>query len=76
MPWYRPGVHFPRRFAGVRRVTIVGLVTALAVTLSAPGASAARDPLDEAQARITAAQEATDRAAAAYDAAQTRYFTL
>jgi len=76
MPWYRPGVHFPRRFAGVRRVTIVGLVTVLAVTISAPGASAARDPLDEAQARITAAQEATDRAAAAYDAAQTRYFTL
>ena len=69
-------MHSPRRFAGVRRVTIVGLVTALAVTLSAPGASAARDPLDEAQARITAAQEAADKAAAAYDAAQTRYYTL
>lgn len=69
-------MHFPRRFAGVRRVTIVGLVTALAVTLSAPGASAARDPLSDAQARISAAQEAADKAAAAYDAAQTRYYTL
>jgi murein DD-endopeptidase MepM/ murein hydrolase activator NlpD len=69
-------VHFPRRFAGVRRITIVGIVTALAVTLSAPGASAARDPLTDAQSRITAAQEAADKAAAAYDAAQTRYYTL
>jgi murein DD-endopeptidase MepM/ murein hydrolase activator NlpD len=69
-------VHSPRRFAGVRRATIVGLVTALVVTLSAPGASAARDPLADAQDRITAAQEAADDAAAAYDAAQTRYYTL
>jgi murein DD-endopeptidase MepM/ murein hydrolase activator NlpD len=69
-------VHSPRRIAGVRRAIIVGLVTALLVTLSAPGASAARDPLSDAQARITSAQEAADRAAAAYDAAQTRYYTL
>ncbi len=69
-------MHFPGRFAGVRRAIIVGLVTALAVTLSAPAASAARDPLADAQSRITAAQEAADRAAAAYDAAQTRYYTL
>jgi murein DD-endopeptidase MepM/ murein hydrolase activator NlpD len=68
-------VHFPRRFAGVRRIAIVGIVTALAVTLSAPGASAG-DPLTDAQSRITAAQEAADKAAAAYDNAQTRYFTL
>jgi murein DD-endopeptidase MepM/ murein hydrolase activator NlpD len=46
------------------------------VTLSAPGASAARDPLGDAQNRITAAQEAADRAATAYDTAQTRYYTL
>ena len=44
--------------------------------LSAPGAYAARDPLGDAQARITSAQAAADRAAAAYDAAQTRYYTL
>jgi murein DD-endopeptidase MepM/ murein hydrolase activator NlpD len=69
-------VHFPRRFAGVRRIAIVGIVTALAVTLLAPGASAARDPLSDAQSRITAAQEAADKAAAAYDAAQTSYYTL
>jgi murein DD-endopeptidase MepM/ murein hydrolase activator NlpD len=54
----------------------VCLVTVLAVTLSAPGASAAGDPLDDAQARITAAQEAADAAATAYDEAQTRYYTL
>jgi murein DD-endopeptidase MepM/ murein hydrolase activator NlpD len=52
------------------------VVIALAVTLSAPGASATRDPLGDAQNRITAAQEAADRAATAYDAAQTRYYTL
>jgi murein DD-endopeptidase MepM/ murein hydrolase activator NlpD len=69
-------VHFPRRFAGVRRIFIVGIVTALAMTLAAPGASAARDPLSDAQSRITAAQAAADKAAAAYDDAQTRYFTL
>ncbi|HTK15287.1 MAG TPA: M23 family metallopeptidase [Acidimicrobiia bacterium] len=69
-------MHFPRRFAGVRRITIVGVVTALVVTLSAPGVSAASDPLTDAQSRITAAQEAADKAAAAYDDAQTRYFTL
>ncbi|MDQ1479246.1 MAG: hypothetical protein QOI44_107, partial [Actinomycetota bacterium] len=68
-------MHFPRRFAGVRRIAIVSIVTALAVTLSAPGASAG-DPLTDAQSRITAAQEAADKAAAAYDDAQTRYFTL
>jgi len=48
----------------------------LALTLPAPGASAASDPLDDAQARITAAQEAADAAATAYDEAQTRYYTL
>ena len=48
----------------------------MALTLPAPGASAAGDPLDDAQARITAAQEAADAAATAYDEAQTRYYTL
>lgn len=69
-------MHFPRVSAGVRRIATVGIVTALAVTFSAPGASAASDPLRDAQHRITAAQESADRAAAAYDAAQTRYYTL
>jgi murein DD-endopeptidase MepM/ murein hydrolase activator NlpD len=69
-------VHLPRRFAGARRVFIVGVVTALAVSFAAPGAAAAGDPLSEAQDRITAAQEAANEAAARYDAAQTRYYTL
>jgi len=69
-------VHTPRRFAGVRHATIVGIVTALAVAFSAPGASAARDPLSDAQAGITAAQVAADDAVAAYDAAQARYYEL
>ncbi len=69
-------MHFPRRTAGVRRISIVGIVTALAVTFAAPGAYASSDPLRDAQNRITAAQESADRAAAAYDAAQTTYYTL
>jgi septal ring factor EnvC (AmiA/AmiB activator) len=48
----------------------------MAVMVPAPGAFAARDPLAEAQGRITAAQEASNRATSAYDAAQTHYYQL
>ena len=58
----------------------VGLTLALAVvaTLTVPisSASAARDPLAEAQAKITAAQVAADNAAAEYGDAEARYSEL
>src|SRR5215467_5367909 len=56
-----------------------GLVVAFAATLlgtAAPTSAGARDPLADAQARITAAQVAANKAAAAYDAAQARYYAL
>jgi murein DD-endopeptidase MepM/ murein hydrolase activator NlpD len=69
-------VHLPRRFAGARRVCVLGVVTALAMSVAVPGAAAAGDPLSDAQDRITAAQEAANEAANRYDEAQTRYYTL
>src|SRR5947208_24487 len=56
--------------------TTLALAAAFAATMPAPGASAAGDPLADAQARITAAQEAADRAAAAFDVGQARYYAL
>src|SRR5712691_11437550 len=61
-----------RRDVGLILVLAVG--TAFAVPI--PSASAARDPLAEAQAKITAAQVAADKAAADYGDAETRYYQL
>ena len=58
----------------------VGLIFVLAVAMAVvgpiPSASAARDPLLEAQAKITSAQVAADKAAADYGDAETRYYQL
>jgi peptidoglycan LD-endopeptidase LytH len=69
-------VHNPRRYAGARGATTLALAVALTMTIPASPTYAAGDPLAEAQAKITAAQEAADRATAAFDAAQTRYYGL
>ena len=61
-----------RRKVGV----IFVLAVALAVVGPIPSASAARDPLLEAQAKITSAQVAADKAAADYGDAETRYYQL
>src|SRR5438874_1906801 len=55
---------------------ILVLAVATALTVPVPSASAARDPLAEAQAKITAAQVAADKAAADYGDAETRYYQL
>jgi len=55
---------------------ILVLAVATALTVPIPSASAARDPLAEAQAKITAAQVAADKAAAEYGDAETRYYRL
>lgn len=57
-----------------------GLVVVIAITISTvvpvPAAFAASDPLAVAQAKITAAQGAADKAAGEYDTAQSRYYEL
>jgi murein DD-endopeptidase MepM/ murein hydrolase activator NlpD len=63
-------------FAGVRRALTVATAAAIAVALPAPRALAATDSLADAQAAITAAQEAADRAAAAYGDAEAHYYQL
>lgn len=55
-------------------VFILALATAFAA--ASPSAFAARDPLVEAQAKITSAQVAADQAAADYGRAETRYYQL
>lgn len=63
--WRRPGRH---------RVALMAL--ALSAALSAPavaGGAAAADPLDDAKARVAAAQEAADVATARFHEAQTRH---
>jgi murein DD-endopeptidase MepM/ murein hydrolase activator NlpD len=64
-------VCLPHRIIGLRFWILFGLITLMVAALPAPSALAARDdPLAAAQARITAAQAAADRAAVEYDAAQ------
>ncbi len=48
----------------------------MAIAVPAPRAFAAPDSLSAAQAAITAAQQASDRAASAYGAAEARYYEL
>src|SRR5262245_15568636 len=59
----------------LRRGLVVAFAATLLVTV-APTSAGARDLLADAQARITAAQVAANKAAAAYDAAQARYYAL
>jgi septal ring factor EnvC (AmiA/AmiB activator) len=61
-----------RRDVGL--ILVLAAATAFAVPI--PSASAARDPLADAQAKITAAQVAADNAAADYGDAETRYYQL
>jgi|1186.fasta_scaffold49441_1 murein DD-endopeptidase MepM/ murein hydrolase activator NlpD len=70
------GVQHPLRVAGARRVTVVGIAIALVIPVMPASAFGAGDSLSAAQARITSAQEAANRASAAYDDAQARYFQL
>jgi len=65
-------IHVPSSL--IRRVLIAAVVVAVLTPSSA--AHAASDPLASAVARVTAAQAADNRAAAQYDAAQTRYYAL
>ncbi len=58
----------------MRRVLLAAVAVALLTPLSAAGA--ASDPLAGAVARVTAAEKADNRATAAYDAAQTRFYQL
>lgn len=57
-----------------------GIVVVIAMTISTivpvPAAFAASDPLADAQAKITDAQVASDRAAGEYDAAQAQYYQM
>lgn len=69
-------MHHPFRSVGARRATVLGIATTLLLSLPAPGAFGATDSLAAAQASITAAQQAADRASAAYDAGQTRFYQL
>jgi murein DD-endopeptidase MepM/ murein hydrolase activator NlpD len=65
-------VRRPRRIVGSYRIVSFGLVTLIVAMLPAPSALAAGDDrLATAQAKITQAQAAADRAAVEYDAAQT-----
>ena len=61
------GVHHPLRSAVFRRASVLGAVIAVVCSLAPPSASAASGSLAAAQARITAAQEAANRASTAYD---------
>jgi murein DD-endopeptidase MepM/ murein hydrolase activator NlpD len=58
----------------LRRAVLASV--ALALVLPAPGADAAKDPLAEAEARVTAARRAANEAAAEYEEAQTKYWSL
>jgi murein DD-endopeptidase MepM/ murein hydrolase activator NlpD len=68
----------PRRapFSGVRRALTVATAAAIAVALPAPHAFAATDSLEAAQAAITEAREAANRAAVAYGEAEARHGQL
>ncbi len=70
------GVHHPFRSAGVRRASVLGAAIALLFSMAPATAFGAGSSLAAAQARITAAQEAADRASAAYDEGQSRYYQL
>jgi murein DD-endopeptidase MepM/ murein hydrolase activator NlpD len=63
-------------FSGVRRALTVATAAAIAVALPAPHAFAATDSLEAAQAAITGAREAANRAAAAYGDAEARHGQL
>ncbi|HEY5173206.1 MAG TPA: peptidoglycan DD-metalloendopeptidase family protein [Acidimicrobiia bacterium] len=67
-------MRFHVRFLLVRRVLLAAVAVALLTPPAAAGA--ASDPLAAAVARVTAAEKADNRATAAYDAAQTRYYEL
>ena len=69
-------MHHPFRSAGARRATVLGIATALVLSVPAPRAFGADESLASAQASITAAQQAANQAGAAYDAGQTRYYQL
>lgn len=57
-----------------RALVAVTVLTSLAVLPAATAGAA--DPLAEAEARVVAARRAANQAAAAFEAAQTRYYTL
>jgi murein DD-endopeptidase MepM/ murein hydrolase activator NlpD len=59
-----------------RPVLVVAMVVATVVAGAGHAAVAAADPLRDAQARITAAQEAADEATADFEHAQTRSYEL
>lgn len=69
-------MHTPPLFVGVRRAVILGVAMTLAMALPAPSAFSADDPLADAQAKITAAQEAADTAGAEFDEGQAHYYQL
>jgi murein DD-endopeptidase MepM/ murein hydrolase activator NlpD len=54
-------------------VVVAVAVSVLGVTLALPGGAGAADPLDDAKARVAAAQQAADEATAGYDEAQSRH---
>ncbi|MGQ0826214.1 MAG: murein hydrolase activator EnvC family protein [Actinomycetota bacterium] len=58
----------------LRRAVLASV--ALALVLPAPVADAARDPLAEAEARVTTARRAANEAAERYEEAQTKYWSL
>jgi murein DD-endopeptidase MepM/ murein hydrolase activator NlpD len=70
MPLVRVLISPPTR----RRALLVML--ALALSLPAQVAGAARDPLAEAEARVTAARRAANQAVQRYDDAQSEYYRL
>lgn len=61
-----------RRGWGSLAAAVIALAL-LAVPLTVTGPAGAADPLDDAKARVAAAQEAADEATARYDEAQTRH---
>jgi murein DD-endopeptidase MepM/ murein hydrolase activator NlpD len=63
-------------FSGVRRALTVATAAAIAVALPTPHATAATDSLEAAQAAITDAREAANRAAVAYGEAEARHGQL
>jgi murein DD-endopeptidase MepM/ murein hydrolase activator NlpD len=69
-------VQHPLRSAGFRRAAVLAVASAMVVSLTPPAAFASGDSLAAAQAAITSAQEAADRAASAHDAAEGHYFQL
>ena len=58
----------------LRRVVLAAAATALLIPAQA--ATAARDPLAEAEARVTAARRAANEAASRYEEAQTKFYEL